>query len=837
MYIFNRVDLAESGNDSIINWLNSQKNKRKFRLELNSFEPKDFGIKKFETKNFDRTTQKLTEVPIFEDRIPKLSLSENQERTLRDLGINPILPEERNISRILPLDTNLNLWTQEEMDELLNQVGQIKRNYENKLSSQKAMEEEAENRQRQMDEDQRKLEDDRRLLTERMNSLDVKDQDLNQRISEVEQRETAQERRSLAMNEYQEEIQTKYDDLIDKVKENEAKESHLAAQKDNIRGLFKKYNIESKEYHHIIPDSPSKDLTGSPEIVKQYSGMKTSRNTQSILDPKTQEQFHVHHMTSFDPIQGSNQNPTNELPDPLTPRLPTTRLTTPPGLNTQNYNTGYRPRPRESSFRRSDQIRPAIGNIQPGILDPNPNWRPRMSHNPMMTHQSTVREQNFGQYDLPRPVSGGVGLDQVHSPIPLPPNVSNIWRPMADGIHNSPQQNRNFVPNSQMYPTENVNYIGIENQHNPNYFEKFKMETPRMDISSDDNLEHFLDTFLSLSRYVSPAMMHRWILNILIKNEKFDLIPFMNETITSSADSFVDFLRKYFGSDEMNRRRRFTELYQKEENAFAFFRRVYRSFYVSRGIQPPLDHTLIASEVERQDIRFKFISSLKNEKLREKLWTEEIPFNDLPLRAHKLEEILDRSKATPVYNVMNEFSEENKSENTEIINFCDRCGSNSHNNDHCYASPKNRSQYTKRRASRERGRYRGRSKSPYRGERYRSNSRDRKSPYRRPYRSYYRSYSRNRSSSPYRSPYRKNSKSPGRRNYRSYSRNRADNSPERYYNSNFNSRSSPSENRNGRRRSKSPHPSKDDPDWRNRNRSKSPSKIRFANNVSSAPPE
>ena len=832
MYILNRADLISADNETIKNWIDTQKNKRKFRVELNHFKPIDFGVKVFEVKNFDRTTQKLTEIPILEDRIPKIKVSQSQLEQLREFGLNTDLPIQRNLSKILPLTVDYSLFTQEEMDDLLSQLNQMKKSYETKLSNQKAMDEEAENRQKQLDEDQRKLDEERQLLTNRMNSLDVKDQDLNQRITEVEERETNQERRSLAMKQFENEIQLKYDDAMEKVKENQIKESQLASQKDNIRELFKKHNIGSKDYHHIIPDSPSRDPNGSPEVIKQASGMKTSHNTQSFLDPKTQEQFQVHHVTSFEQNQPQEpsqiqMNPTSALSNQISHRLQT-----PPGLSSRSNNMGYRPRPRETAFERSNHNQSSGRVNRSPILDVNPNWRPRMSHNPMMTHHSTAREQNFGQFENSRPPSGGFGLDQVHSPIPLP---NNIWRPInvQNGIHNSPQRHNNLGQNVQMHQNENANYIGIENQQNQHYFEKFKMETPRMDISSDDNLEHFLDTFLSLSQYVSPPMMHRWILNILIKNEKHDLIPYMNQTVTASAESFVDFLRKYFGSDEMNRRRRFTELTQKEENAFAYFRRVYRSFYVSRGIQPPLDHTLIASEVERQDVRFKFISSLKNEKLREKLWTEEIPFNDLPLRAHKLEEILERSRAAPVYNVI-EFAEENKSDNTEIINFCDRCGSNSHNNDHCYASPKNRSQYSKRRTSRERERYRGRSKSPYRGRDYRRNSRDRRSPYRSPYRSYSRSYSRNRSSSPYRSQYRRNSKSPRRENYRSYSRNRADKSPERYYNSNYNSRSSSSGNRNGRRRSKSPHPSKDDPEWRSRNRSKSPNKIRFANNVSSA---
>ena len=105
MYILNRADIISAENETIKNWLNTQKNKKKFRVELNHFKPSDFGIKVFEVKNFDRATQKLTELPILEDRIPKIKVSQSQIEHLREFELNTDLPIHRNLSKILLLTT------------------------------------------------------------------------------------------------------------------------------------------------------------------------------------------------------------------------------------------------------------------------------------------------------------------------------------------------------------------------------------------------------------------------------------------------------------------------------------------------------------------------------------------------------------------------------------------------------------------------------------------------------------------------------------------------------------------------------------------------------------
>ena len=223
------------------------------------------------------------------------------------------------------------------------------------------------------------------------------------------------------MNEYQGTIQTDYDNLMDKIRDNQTKESQLAARKDNIRELFKKYNVASMEYQHIIPDSPSKDPNGDPEIIKQSSGMKNSLNTQSMIDPKTLPEYQVHYMSSDNPIQIGDQS--RQGFDFNQTSSANRRLLTPPGLLSKNNNGGYRPRPRVQSNEGTILQNSERQNPSPRI-EANSNWRPRLSHNPMMTHQSTFQDQNRGQE---------FGINHKPSPIHLPNKFSsNVTRHIID---------------------------------------------------------------------------------------------------------------------------------------------------------------------------------------------------------------------------------------------------------------------------------------------------------------------------------------------------------------------------------------------------------------------
>ena len=309
------------------------------------------------------------------------------------------------------------------------------------------------------------------------------------------------------------------------------------------------------------------------------------------------------------------------------------------------------------------------------------------------------------------------------------------WDKNFDELGDVPQQTNNQLG-------QRTNMTG---NYDPHHFGSgsMRLEIPQLDTSSPEKLELFLDCFTSITQFFPPDDIKKLILNTLIKNHQMELIPFLTDEILSSVDQFAEFLRQSYSSDEVVLRRQFDQIVQTDQDALRYFRLIFRSYYTSKKKVPPKDYKQIISETERADIAYKFISSLKDNRLREKLFLEDIKFSELPKKAAKFEEILKRSNP------------ENKIFNVIAKVECELCGSKSHDSESCLASDKNKRQYRK---------YVDRSKSRDRGRSWTRNSSRSRYPSREP--SYYRNYYRSNSSGRYRSGSR------GRYRSRSNSRNR-----------------------------------------------------------------
>ena len=255
-----------------------------------------------------------------------------------------------------------------------------------------------------------------------------------------------------------------------------------------------------------------------------------------------------------------------------------------------------------------------------------------------------------------------------------------------------------------------------------------------------------------------------------------------------------------------------------------YFRLVFRQYYSQKGLRPPKSFTDITSKAERSDISYKYISTLTDARLREKLFLADVPFEDLPSKATRYAQILKRTDTTSGI-----FQLESS------VNTCQLCGSRSHTEKDCMASPKNRRLHKKkmnRSYSRSWERFpraferndRGRSRERYErgrsGSRTRYSSSERRSPY-----PYYRSYSR--------------SGSRGRRNsrsyYKPYYRSRSNSGYRTRSNSGYRGRSSSREERyrnrdNSRGRYRSRRSDPDGEENYHKLRESSP-KVRFNNEV------
>ena len=231
-------------------------------------------------------------------------------------------------------------------------------------------------------------------------------------------------------------------------------------------------------------------------------------------------------------------------------------------------------------------------------------------------------------------------------------------------------------PNSNGYEFGNSNGIDIS---------RMNVELPTLDTSNHTAIELFIDVFSSITKFFQPQDIKKLIMNILIKNNLSELIPFLTEEDLSSVERFSDFLRQTYSTDEVVLRRKYEDLRQNEMDCLKYFRLCFRSYYTSKGLRPPKNFDLVTSKSEQADIAFKFVSTLKDGRLREKLFLEDIDFQDLPKKATRYSQIFMRTEPS---NQIFEIKAE--------INYCTLCGSKSHEKEDCMASPKNRRQHRKR---------------------------------------------------------------------------------------------------------------------------------------------
>ena len=276
-------------------------------------------------------------------------------------------------------------------------------------------------------------------------------------------------------------------------------------------------------------------------------------------------------------------------------------------------------------------------------------------------------------------------------PVPVLRSTLRSSRPITDTqsqmtkVNNTDTRNwdKNFdelggVPQQTNHPL--VQRTNITGNYDPHHFGSgsMRLEIPQLDTSSPEKLELFLDCFTSITQFFPPDDIKKLILNTLIKNHQMELIPFLTDEILSSVDQFAEFLRQSYSSDEVVLRKQFDQIVQTDQDALRYFRLIFRSYYTSKKKVPPKDYKQIMSETERADISYKFISTLKDNRLREKLFLEDIKFSDLPKKAAKFEEILKRSNP------------ENKIFNVVAKVECELCGSKSHDSESCLASDKNK---------------------------------------------------------------------------------------------------------------------------------------------------
>ena len=285
-----------------------------------------------------------------------------------------------------------------------------------------------------------------------------------------------------------------------------------------------------------------------------------------------------------------------------------------------------------------------------------------------------------------------------------------------------------------------------------------KLDIPVLEELSMAGVESYIELLLNAAQ-ILPQNEHKiLIFNSMLKSKRNELLINLSQEEQTDIYKFIRFLRQTYCSDPFLLRKEIEGLAQKStETASNFFRRCVREYKRSKSIDVVDDKELYTNSIFREDLRYLFCKGLLNTKLKEKVLTTDINFDQLADQTMKWETLFKRNETV-----------------ISVISSCYKCGSNSHGEADCQASPKNRRDFNKKRSqSRSQSpRYRRNSRSNSRqrsGSRGRSPSREyhqrRYSPY---YGDRYRSWSRGRSSE--------------RNNQRDYGRNRQSPSRRGYYN-------------------------------------------------------
>ena len=258
--------LLESKNSSILKYLKKTgvTLKKKFLVTLSIFDLKDFGIdpNKIESQNLNL---KLTKLPIEESQIPRHTLTENQKNRLELFGLKPELSQNRLISEILPSQVDMSKFTDNEMDEILSTLDQLKNKYEKRDEHQKAMTLEIEQEQNQIEADNKAISEKYRDIEAKLKKLQVKEKqlevtekNLEDLASKVIENETNQTATQKAQEEFYNKIQQNMDDLEEKQKIFNEKVSEHKAREFQLKELLKRHKVNQSEYNDLFSVS-SKD--------------------------------------------------------------------------------------------------------------------------------------------------------------------------------------------------------------------------------------------------------------------------------------------------------------------------------------------------------------------------------------------------------------------------------------------------------------------------------------------------------------------------------------------------------------------------------------------------
>ena len=158
-----------------------------------------------------------------------------------------------------------------------------------------------------------------------------------------------------------------------------------------------------------------------------------------------------------------------------------------------------------------------------------------------------------------------------------------------------------------------------------------------------DRLEQYLIEIESYSQMFN-INISELISYSLLKSQKVEILSSLNQKQRSNLDEFAKFLRSIYGEDSDTRRYSFANMRQSQDEDYVlFFQRIKTAYYALRGLKPP--NTI--SEDEAADLRFNFITRIRNDEVRQQLVLEDVPYSELPTKARRLETILKSfNKAT-----------------------------------------------------------------------------------------------------------------------------------------------------------------------------------------------
>ena len=158
-----------------------------------------------------------------------------------------------------------------------------------------------------------------------------------------------------------------------------------------------------------------------------------------------------------------------------------------------------------------------------------------------------------------------------------------------------------------------------------------------------------------LEEYLSELESYAALINIetanligysLLKSKKTDILTSLNTQQRTNLDDFAKFLRTTYGDDPDTKRFEFQNLTQNPDEEYGtFFNRLKAAYFALRGLKPPNN----ISKDDAADLRYHFISRIRNNQVRQKLVLEETPFDDLASKARRLDLILSNFNKTTEY--------------------------------------------------------------------------------------------------------------------------------------------------------------------------------------------